>query len=77
VSQVILHGKPLGDEKWRVLMTQQKLFFRHVCDSLKALLFIMNVIVWRVPAVLAEINLYKRTRKPYARTGADAPVSRR
>ncbi|MFZ0012110.1 MAG: cobyric acid synthase [Halobacteriota archaeon] len=75
MSQVILHGKPLGDRKVDEYYDSTEAIFQHVCDSLKALARLYEVIIMEGAGSPAEINLYKQdiANLRVARS-ADAPV---
>jgi adenosylcobyric acid synthase len=75
VSQVILHGMPLGDRKVGEYYDSTETIFQNVCESLKALARSYEVIVMEGAGSPAEINLYERdiANLRVARS-ADAPV---
>jgi adenosylcobyric acid synthase len=75
VSQVILHGKPLGDRKVGEYYDSTEAIFQHVCESLEALARSYEVIVMEGAGSPAEINLYEQdiANLRVARS-ADAPV---
>ena len=75
MSQVILHGKPLGDRKVDEYSDSTEAIFQHVCDSLKALARLYEVIIIEGAGSPAEINLYNQdiANLRVARS-ADAPV---
>jgi adenosylcobyric acid synthase len=60
MSQVILHGKPLGDRKVGEYYDSTDTIFQYVCESLKALARSYEVIVMEGAGSPAEINLYKQ-----------------
>ncbi len=60
ISQVILHGKPLGDRKVGEYYDSVDAIFKHVCDSLKTLARSHEIIVMEGAGSPAEINLYER-----------------
>ena len=75
ISQVILHGKPLGDRKISESYDSVDAIFKHVCDSLETLARSYEIIVIEGAGSPAEINLYERdiANLRVARS-VDAPV---
>ncbi len=60
ISQVILHGKPLGDRSVGEYYNSVNDIFKHVCDSLEALANSYEIIIIEGAGSPAEINLYDR-----------------
>lgn len=58
ISQVILHGKPLGDRKVGEYYDSVDAIFKDVCDSLETLARSHEIIVIEGAGSPAEINLY-------------------
>jgi len=75
ISQVILHGKPLGDRKVGEYYDSVDAIFKDVCDSLETLARSHEIIVIEGAGSPAEINLYERdiANLRVARS-VDAPV---
>jgi adenosylcobyric acid synthase len=58
ISQVILHGKPLGDRKVGEYYDSVNVIFKHVSDSLETLSRVYEIIIIEGAGSPAEINLY-------------------
>jgi adenosylcobyric acid synthase len=74
-SQVIVHGKPIGDRQVGEYYDSVDVIFDDICDSLKALASSYEIIVIEGAGSPAEINLWERDVANFrvART-VDAPV---
>ncbi len=60
VSQVIVHGRPIGDRKVREYYSSVDSIFRCVCSSLRALESEYEIVIMEGAGSPAEINLYDR-----------------
>jgi adenosylcobyric acid synthase len=60
MSQVILHGKPLGDRRVGEYYDSVNVIFKHVCDSLAELSRSYEIVIIEGAGSPAEINLYDR-----------------
>jgi adenosylcobyric acid synthase len=75
ISQVILHGKPLGDQRVGEYYDSVDVIFKHVCDSLKALARSYEIVLIEGAGSPAEINLYGRDiANMRVAQSVDAPV---
>jgi adenosylcobyric acid synthase len=75
ISQVILHGKPLGDRRVGEYYDSVNVIFKHVCDSLEALARSYEIVIMEGAGSPAEINLYDRDiANMRVAQSVDAPV---
>jgi adenosylcobyric acid synthase len=75
ISQVILHGKPLGDRRVGEYYDSVNVIFKHVCASLEALARSYEIIIIEGAGSPAEINLYDRDiANMRVAQSVDAPV---
>ncbi|MGZ4947097.1 MAG: cobyric acid synthase [Halobacteriota archaeon] len=75
VSQVILHGKPLGDRSVAEYYDSVDVIFKHVCDSLERLSRSYEIVIIEGAGSPAEINLYDRDiANMRVAQSVDAPV---